>query len=78
MTIYIANVDKREDESEILSIHKTKQGAVRSIEETVIKRYNWEAGRVDSLLHAYGGNLDDGKFNSEDESYYIIEKELND
>lgn len=78
MKIYIAKIDKREETSEILSIHKTRQGAIEAIEAAVLARYNWKAGNVDELLHTYGGDLNKGEFNSEDENYYTLEMELND
>ncbi len=76
MNIYIANIDKREGESQILSVHKTRQGAIEQIMAAIFAKYGED--RAFDLEVAYCGNLEKGEFNSEEESYYIIEKELND
>lgn len=74
MKIYTANIDNREGSSDILGIYKEKLSAVESIKKYVFENYS-ESG-IKYYLDDYGGNLDIGEFNSESQTIYISEREL--
>lgn len=75
MKIYIAGIGYRDSNGcKILSVNKNKDNAIAKIKEKVNKIYSPEI--IAELTKEYGGDLDKGEFNSEDESYYVVEKEL--
>jgi len=73
MKVYLITIDKREDYSETVGPYSTKEKAISKVNELVRKNYGT---RADECLRAYGGNLSEGTFYSEEETYEIVEREL--
>ena len=74
MITYIVDIDKREGEGSILGPFTNKDKAKAALRKYVEKRYDPEA--IKYCIAHYNSSFEKGRFNSEEESIEIIEKEL--
>ena len=74
MSVWLVDIQRRKEEAGTLGPFATREGAVRAVRDYVTKHY-CERSIVD-LLAAYGGDLTEGTFYSEDETINVYEREL--
>lgn len=74
MTVYLIDIQRREETPGTLGPFASRAGAVQAVRDYVAKRYRDRD--IEDMLRAYGGDLTEGTFSSEDETIDIYEREL--